>query len=227
MANVGSEFERALNWRAKDNADYSRRAFERALELMDLTLACAKGYARLKELARVREAWRIILPARINSGRRKCHGGDTFCPSLTPRGETPSSPPVLFATIIVIRTVASGAYFNLPATVSQGFSKKPRSLQPVGQEEPDEIADDVDQIEIFIDVFEDLFVLDQFMQEEQLGWQKRRYRPEGPRPIRLRTPMQIQRGQKHPAKQDENGETLDIERALIDVGEEPDHFGEE
>ena len=37
MANIGSEFERALNWRAKDNADYSRRAFERALELMDLT----------------------------------------------------------------------------------------------------------------------------------------------------------------------------------------------
>lgn len=56
MANIGSEFERALNWRAKDNADYSRRAFERALELMDLTLAGAKGYARLKELARVREA---------------------------------------------------------------------------------------------------------------------------------------------------------------------------
>lgn len=56
MANVGSEIERALNWRAKGNPDYARRAFERALELMDLTLASAQGYARLKELARAREA---------------------------------------------------------------------------------------------------------------------------------------------------------------------------
>lgn len=56
MANVGSEIERALNWRIKDNPDHSRRAFERALELMDLTMASARGFARLKELARVREA---------------------------------------------------------------------------------------------------------------------------------------------------------------------------
>ncbi len=56
MANIGSEVERALNWQAKDNADYGRRAFERALELMDLTLESVKDYARLKELARVREA---------------------------------------------------------------------------------------------------------------------------------------------------------------------------
>ncbi len=56
MANIGSEVERALNWRAKDNAAYSRRAFERALELMDLSLESAAGFARLKELARVREA---------------------------------------------------------------------------------------------------------------------------------------------------------------------------
>ncbi len=55
MANIGSEIERALNWRAKGNADYSRRAFERALELLDLTLACGGGYPRLKELARTRE----------------------------------------------------------------------------------------------------------------------------------------------------------------------------
>jgi len=56
MANIGGEVERALKWRAKDNVDYSRRAFERALELMDLTLESVKDYARLKELARVREA---------------------------------------------------------------------------------------------------------------------------------------------------------------------------
>ena len=56
MANVGSEVVRALNWRAKNNAPYSRRAFERALELLDLTLASVRTSTRLKELARVREA---------------------------------------------------------------------------------------------------------------------------------------------------------------------------
>jgi hypothetical protein len=56
MANVGSEVERALHWRAKQNADYAQRAFERALELLDFTLAGARSAARLKELARVREA---------------------------------------------------------------------------------------------------------------------------------------------------------------------------
>lgn len=55
MANIGSEVERALNWRAKNNPEYSRMAFERALELIDLTLACLKSYPRLKEVARVRE----------------------------------------------------------------------------------------------------------------------------------------------------------------------------
>ncbi len=56
MANIGSEVERALNWRAKNNDAYSQKAFERALELLDLTLEGAKGFARLKELARTREA---------------------------------------------------------------------------------------------------------------------------------------------------------------------------
>ncbi len=56
MANIGSEVERALNWRAKDNAVYSRQAAERALELLDLTLDAVHGPSRLKEIARVREA---------------------------------------------------------------------------------------------------------------------------------------------------------------------------
>jgi len=54
MANVGSEVERALNWRVRNNMPHAQRAFERALELLDLTLAGARA-ARLKELARVRE----------------------------------------------------------------------------------------------------------------------------------------------------------------------------
>ena len=56
MANIGSETERALNWRAKQNLDYSQKAFERALELIDLTLDDVRDAARLKELARAREA---------------------------------------------------------------------------------------------------------------------------------------------------------------------------
>ena len=56
MANIGSEVERALSWRAKENALYSQKAFERALELIDLSLGTAQGLARLKELARLREA---------------------------------------------------------------------------------------------------------------------------------------------------------------------------
>ena len=56
MANIGSEVERALNWRAKQNAMYSQKAFERALELIDLSLENVTRPARLKELARVREA---------------------------------------------------------------------------------------------------------------------------------------------------------------------------
>ncbi|MBF0570133.1 MAG: hypothetical protein HQL18_05115 [Candidatus Omnitrophica bacterium] len=56
MANIGSEVERAINWKAKQNSDYSRKAFDRSLELLDLTLDSVKGFARLKEVARLREA---------------------------------------------------------------------------------------------------------------------------------------------------------------------------
>ena len=55
MANVGSEVGRAINWRKKGKPDFSRRAFERALELLDLTVAANQNFARLKELMRVRE----------------------------------------------------------------------------------------------------------------------------------------------------------------------------
>ncbi len=55
MANIGSEVERALNWKTKNNPDYSRRAAERALELSDLSLAAARKLSQLKEIARMRE----------------------------------------------------------------------------------------------------------------------------------------------------------------------------
>jgi len=39
----------------KNNSVYCVRAFERALELLDLTLDCPKNHFRLKEIARTRE----------------------------------------------------------------------------------------------------------------------------------------------------------------------------
>jgi len=56
MANIGSEVERYLGWKAKDNINYSQKAFERALELLDLTMSDLKNRPKLKELARVRES---------------------------------------------------------------------------------------------------------------------------------------------------------------------------
>ncbi len=55
MANIGSEVERALNWKAKNNAERSQKAYERALDLLDITLDCPYSGARFKEVARVRE----------------------------------------------------------------------------------------------------------------------------------------------------------------------------
>jgi hypothetical protein len=56
MANIGSEVERALNWKRKKDEEYSKMAFERALELIDLTIADRKNLHRLREITRVREA---------------------------------------------------------------------------------------------------------------------------------------------------------------------------
>ena len=55
LAHVGSEIERTMHWRAMGNAEYARRAFERALELLDLTIADVKHRSRLRELTRLRE----------------------------------------------------------------------------------------------------------------------------------------------------------------------------
>lgn len=56
MANIGSEIERSISWRGKGRPDYGERAFERALELLDLTVADPRNRGRLRELLRVREA---------------------------------------------------------------------------------------------------------------------------------------------------------------------------
>ncbi len=56
MSNVGSEVERAIRWKQKERTDYFMLAFERALELLDLTAADGKNRKRLREIMRVREA---------------------------------------------------------------------------------------------------------------------------------------------------------------------------
>lgn len=57
LGNVGSEVSRALRWRER-NPGLAQGALERALELLDLTLADPRHRARprrLRELARARE----------------------------------------------------------------------------------------------------------------------------------------------------------------------------
>lgn len=55
MANVGSEVERAIKWRDKDEKIF-RAAYIRMLELLGLTIEDVKNKKRLRELCRVREA---------------------------------------------------------------------------------------------------------------------------------------------------------------------------
>lgn len=56
MANIGSEVGRTINWKDKNNHAYSRMAFDRALELLDLTISDQRNIKRLREIVRVREA---------------------------------------------------------------------------------------------------------------------------------------------------------------------------
>ena len=55
MENVASEVERAITRKEKRNNQYSQMAFERALELLDFTVADGKNKKRLSELLRLRE----------------------------------------------------------------------------------------------------------------------------------------------------------------------------
>jgi hypothetical protein len=55
MANIGSEVGRAISWRKKGDLKYSQEAFQRALDLIDLTLKDFRLRKRLKEVTRLRE----------------------------------------------------------------------------------------------------------------------------------------------------------------------------
>lgn len=56
LGNIGSEFERALKWKEKNQQAMFENASARMLELFDLTLADNRWHNhRLKELTRARE----------------------------------------------------------------------------------------------------------------------------------------------------------------------------
>jgi hypothetical protein len=59
LANIGCDIERTIYWKNHGDLELSRKAFERALELIDFTRLDPKNRAtraRLREICRVREA---------------------------------------------------------------------------------------------------------------------------------------------------------------------------
>lgn len=55
LGNIGSEISRARHWEKMCDFTNKERALERALELLDLTVADKRWQSRLKELTRLRE----------------------------------------------------------------------------------------------------------------------------------------------------------------------------
>ncbi|MFH1610936.1 MAG: hypothetical protein ABIA91_03545 [Patescibacteria group bacterium] len=56
LSNIGTEIGRAINWRKKDNKEYSQKSFFRGLELLSLTIDDPKNRNhRLKEFCRLYE----------------------------------------------------------------------------------------------------------------------------------------------------------------------------
>lgn len=56
LLHVGSELSRAISAKRIGSTVQEERAYERALELLDLTLAGPRSLAEFRELARLREA---------------------------------------------------------------------------------------------------------------------------------------------------------------------------
>jgi hypothetical protein len=56
MTNIGSEVERSIKWKDKGQDKFFQKAFERLMELLDLTINLnIKNKGKLKELLRVKE----------------------------------------------------------------------------------------------------------------------------------------------------------------------------
>ncbi|GMU19537.1 MAG: hypothetical protein AMXMBFR12_07290 [Candidatus Babeliales bacterium] len=54
LANVGTDIERTIQWKKRGDCAASRAAFDRALELLYLTIKDPKNRKRLKEICRAR-----------------------------------------------------------------------------------------------------------------------------------------------------------------------------
>jgi len=63
LANIGSEVYRSINWFRKNDKERFQKAFERALELFDLTLDDERWKMRTKEITRSRELFCSLLTA--------------------------------------------------------------------------------------------------------------------------------------------------------------------
>lgn len=55
IGHIGSEIERAINWKKKEDAAYSQMACEGALELLYLTIDDPRYRRRLRELVGLKE----------------------------------------------------------------------------------------------------------------------------------------------------------------------------
>ncbi len=56
LANIGADLERCIKWKQKGKISQSQAAFERALDLLYLTVEDPKNRKRLREVLRTREA---------------------------------------------------------------------------------------------------------------------------------------------------------------------------
>lgn len=57
MANIGAEVGRSIIQKEANNQEYANLAFERALELFDITRSLQKSFPKLKEVSRAREVY--------------------------------------------------------------------------------------------------------------------------------------------------------------------------
>ena len=65
---IANELNRAKNWIEKKDLGEVKNCYERALELLDLTIATAKGKNRLREYLRLREVMgKFYLEKKVNS----------------------------------------------------------------------------------------------------------------------------------------------------------------
>ena len=74
LGNVGSDYERALRWKASGDSVRFEHAFDRTLELLDLTIADPRWKNhRLRELTRLRE---VICDELFNEKQELRHPSD-------------------------------------------------------------------------------------------------------------------------------------------------------